>query len=408
MKIVKVVNASVNNGEAKASSSSILESSKYEESRADKEDFYALNSKRMNRIRAKVNSGEMTKDDAIKYVKRMYGKKEPGSAKYLIDWIKDNKENKMSESLTESRDIASTIYNTLVNSSDYDIIDAFKHYFPRFTGDSDFREFFENETGFNFTRDWEENLQEYDNEFIVRFFYNWFGAGKIETEDFLKFLDDEGFLIEESVKSENKFVKESYSLENQYALLDRLRSDCEYYLGCGERCDKHLWAKSVEAQIAKMRELYNNLEVKPEWLSSEDIDNYERLMTKADTQIKNDRLKFRRKSGVAEAKQSSFNKNAKIEESLDITKATMSYDPEATLIESVIFGEETIEDKNDYEALLEKYYGKSAVEVAKENDLSCKSVFYFMESHCSFDAVVALKEELDNDFNKEEFKKLYE
>lgn len=377
------------------------------ESRADKEDFYALNSKRMERIRAKVNSGEMTKAGAIKYVQKMYGKKEPGSATYLTNWIKDGKENGLSESLTEGTDIGDKVYNTLVNSSVYDIIDAMKTYFPKFTGDSDFREFFENETGFNFTSSWKENLDEYDNEFVTRFFYNYFGASELETEAFLKHLEDEGFLIESIAK---KTVKESASLENEYVLLDRMRSDCEYYLGCGERCDKHLWAGNVKAQIAKMREIYNNLEVKPEWISSEDIDRYEREMTKAGTKLNNDRLKFRRKSGVAEAKATNLNDNAESEESLDTTKATNSEmaDPEAELTEGVIFGEEAIEDKNDYKALLEKYYGKSAVEVAKENDLSCKSVFYFMESHCSFDAVIALKEELENDFSKEEFKKLYD
>ncbi|WP_300607861.1 LPD25 domain-containing protein, partial [uncultured Oscillibacter sp.] len=42
---------------------------------------------------------------------------------------------------------------------------------------------------------------------------------------------------------------------NSYRLLDRLRSDCEYYLGAGQFSEKHLWAGSVEAQISKMREL---------------------------------------------------------------------------------------------------------------------------------------------------------
>lgn len=63
-----------------------------------------------------------------------------------------------------------------------------------------------------------------------------------------------------------------------YALLDRLRSDNEYFLGMGNRSEKHLWAGNVEDQIAKMRELWNGLEEKPEWLTEEQIDDYERRM----------------------------------------------------------------------------------------------------------------------------------
>ena len=59
-----------------------------------------------------------------------------------------------------------------------------------------------------------------------------------------------------------------------YALLDRLRADCEYFLGAGGRSEKHLWAGNVHAQIKKMRELYDALPEKPEWLTTEAIDRY--------------------------------------------------------------------------------------------------------------------------------------
>ena len=59
-----------------------------------------------------------------------------------------------------------------------------------------------------------------------------------------------------------------------YVLLDRLRADCEYFLGAGGRSEKHLWAGSVYAQIRKMRELYDALPEKPEWLTAEAIDRY--------------------------------------------------------------------------------------------------------------------------------------
>ena len=53
-----------------------------------------------------------------------------------------------------------------------------------------------------------------------------------------------------------------------YTLLDRLRSDCEYYLGYG----------GEQKQIDKMRELYDLLPVKPEWLTKEQINEYAEKM----------------------------------------------------------------------------------------------------------------------------------
>lgn len=59
-----------------------------------------------------------------------------------------------------------------------------------------------------------------------------------------------------------------------YVLLDRLRADCDYFLGAGGRSEKHLWAGSVYAQVKKMRGLYDALPEKPEWLTAEAIDRY--------------------------------------------------------------------------------------------------------------------------------------
>ena len=59
-----------------------------------------------------------------------------------------------------------------------------------------------------------------------------------------------------------------------YMMLDRLKSDCEYYLGYGGRNAHSLWAHDEQAQIDKMRELYDLLTIKPEWLTMEQIDEY--------------------------------------------------------------------------------------------------------------------------------------
>lgn len=61
----------------------------------------------------------------------------------------------------------------------------------------------------------------------------------------------------------------------EYMLLNRLQCDCDYYLGHGGRNAQHcLWAHDEQKQIDKMRELYDLLPVKPEWLTREQIDEY--------------------------------------------------------------------------------------------------------------------------------------
>ena len=68
------------------------------------------------------------------------------------------------------------------------------------------------------------------------------------------------------------------NFEFEYRRLSALKSDCEYFLGAGDRAQKHLSEGGIEAQIAKMRELYALLPDKPEWLTAEDIDRYEAQM----------------------------------------------------------------------------------------------------------------------------------
>lgn len=62
----------------------------------------------------------------------------------------------------------------------------------------------------------------------------------------------------------------------RYMLLSRMQTDCDYYLGYGNACDRHLWAGNVEDQIEAMKALWNSFPdgKKPEWLSMEQIENY--------------------------------------------------------------------------------------------------------------------------------------
>ena len=87
--------------------------------------------------------------------------------------------------------------------------------------------------------------------------------------------------IAQLIREDKFFTEQEKSLlENNpdYRLLGRLRAECEYFLGAGNRAEKHLWAGSVYAQIVKMRELYDALPQKPEWLTKEMIDDYAERM----------------------------------------------------------------------------------------------------------------------------------
>ena len=59
-----------------------------------------------------------------------------------------------------------------------------------------------------------------------------------------------------------------------YAMLYRLKTDCDYYLGNGYAFEGHLWAKTVEEHIEEMKKLYAIVPKKPEWLTAEMIQNY--------------------------------------------------------------------------------------------------------------------------------------
>ena len=64
-------------------------------------------------------------------------------------------------------------------------------------------------------------------------------------------------------------------------MLSKLQSDCEYYLGYGNRSPSILCNHSVQNHIARMKELWNGFptDQKPEWLTWEQLLQYEKVMT---------------------------------------------------------------------------------------------------------------------------------
>ena len=130
-----------------------------------------------------------------------------------------------------------------------------------------------------------------DSGYYVSEFEPAYGLYLWASDTGLRILDDNGIeyeLVKKSVESST--VKASSGQSFEYQLLDRLKSDCEYVLAEYRRSEtqgdssregrklaqKFLWANNAKDQIAKMKELYRKLKVKPEWITLEDIAEYER------------------------------------------------------------------------------------------------------------------------------------
>ena len=84
--------------------------------------------------------------------------------------------------------------------------------------------------------------------------------------------------VTEPVECDDPFVR--HPREKDYMLLDRMRSDCNYFLGNGNGYEGHLWGGSVEAICDEMERIWNSLEEKPEWLTLEQIKEYRKEMMK--------------------------------------------------------------------------------------------------------------------------------
>lgn len=86
----------------------------------------------------------------------------------------------------------------------------------------------------------------------------------------------------------------------KYMLLARLEQDCRYYLGCGNRNERCLWAENVDDQIDAMKKLYRSIETKPEWLTFDDIEKFGVEMNTGNNIyfVRNDDLDFSPERGV--------------------------------------------------------------------------------------------------------------
>ena len=115
----------------------------------------------------------------------------------------------------------------------------------------------------------------------------------LDLKEYLKeYYDDEilevtpsGYEKNESLDNIQTAVDKIFSSGDEgypYAMLDRMKSDCEYYLGYSNRSSKYLWAKDPKRHIEIMKAIYNRLNPKPEWLTIDQINEYEKQMLNSD------------------------------------------------------------------------------------------------------------------------------
>jgi hypothetical protein len=115
-----------------------------------------------------------------------------------------------------------------------------------------------------------------------------FEKEKIEHSEALKKAEDKKH-NNAYYNNANNNPNTNHDVKQQYLILSRLQSDCEYFLGNGNRTNTSLFHGNVIEHIKAMKELWIKLDTKPTWLSMKDIIDYERKMRQA-TLVPNDTI----------------------------------------------------------------------------------------------------------------------
>jgi len=117
----------------------------------------------------------------------------------------------------------------------------------------------------------------------------------------IQMVENENYTVGEAAREVSIELKQSLEKSNQlniekdrhkYMMLSRLKSDCLYFLGNGCGSEKRLWALAVENQILEMKKLWNEIVVKPEWLTLEEIDDFKKQMCILKLEIEKDNPDF--------------------------------------------------------------------------------------------------------------------
>ena len=98
----------------------------------------------------------------------------------------------------------------------------------------------------------------------------------------IKYAEEATAYMEEKAGISEELLKEAEKIkafEFEYRMLGRLQQDCEYYLGAGGKDAEHaLYYHDEKRHIEEMKNLYDKVPIKPEWLSEEKLKEYEKLL----------------------------------------------------------------------------------------------------------------------------------
>lgn len=105
----------------------------------------------------------------------------------------------------------------------------------------------------------------------------------IEATSMKDYIENVALVIEDIMKGNEYLYKQDQPTERErfnYMMLSRLQQDCDYYLNYGNRNEKKLWALNVKDHIKEMKKIHDGFEdnKKPEWLTYNEILEYERKM----------------------------------------------------------------------------------------------------------------------------------
>ena len=104
-------------------------------------------------------------------------------------------------------------------------------------------------------------------------------TGAYRDKEFPKEINGEPYsLYDGTVECDEPFIEHPRKLD--YMMLSRYQVDCKYFLGNGNGYEGHLYFHSVERQIEEMKKLWESFKEneKPEWLTMEQILDYEKKM----------------------------------------------------------------------------------------------------------------------------------
>lgn len=229
-----------------------------------------------------------------------YADYETESKEDAYDWFEsyDNDDTEWEMRTDRFDDIESPYYNGDLDDDDFDdILESTEVVNSGYSPDllNDLVNYYSSFDTMSSEEIWDEIVARYNNEYLANDVLE--SLDGYNEDDMLENINNKTFgeststdsLVTEddtnSITIDDSILK--HSDEFKYQLLSRMQTDCNYFLGAGNRAEKFLWAGNVPEQIAYMRAIYNSFpdNKKPEWISLADIDEYEKKMLKLDESL---------------------------------------------------------------------------------------------------------------------------